>query len=429
MTSTKTKKSKKPILIIVITIIVGLIVTSVVAFNDRKGETQSENEEEIHVVEASEPIVQDLNKVTSIIGQVETTDSRYVIPEMSGTVDKVYVSEGDTVTQGKLLFTIDDKEHQYQLQEAQASKRMAKAQLQEAEKGAREGEIAEAESTVNTAEQSKLQAKNEYERAKTLHEEGFVSDQELEQVEMQYKNAKEQLESAKAYLNTIEEGTREEQIDSLEAQVEQAEIGIRMIEDALDRTRVTAPVSGVIANLDINKDDLVGNTEPAIIINAESHQVTGTLSERYINSISEGDKAEVEIPSISNNHFEATISDIGSLPPEEGLSYPVEVLITEKGLDDQLRVGMYSRIRLTVDSSQDALTIPRHALVNDGNNHAVYLVNEDNEIEMKKVEIGISQDGYVEITDGLEKDEQVVVAGLDNVIPGEKVEVQEGDLN
>jgi len=402
-----------------------VILTAAAASSWEASEEDEEEKEEKELVGVQVPDIIDMEETTSIIGQIETADRRIVIPEMSGKVEHVHVEEGDVVSPGQMLFTLEDRDYRLQLEEAQAAKRGAEAQLKEAKKGAREGELVEAESTVEMARKSKEQARRELERVEELHKEGFVSDQEIEQVEMQYENAREQLKSAEAYLDTVQEGARQEQIDALSTQVEQTETAIELAERAVDRTRVTSPAGGEVALLEAKEGQLVGTAEPAAIINAPIKQATAAVPETYVNRIAEGDRVKVEVPSLEESMVDGIISKIGSLPPEGGSSYPVEIMFEDEEVSKKLRSGMYCRAEITVASSPEALAVPRQALMREGEKYQVYLVVEDNILETREVNTGLSQDGKVEIISGLEEDDQVVIEGLEEVGPGDKVEKTE----
>ncbi len=424
----------KPFRIIILLIIVLLLggVAAYQHFYQQQDHQEAGLEEEKELVSITHPERRDIEKTTSIIGNVEPAEQRIILPEMTGTVEELHVEEGDVVEKGDLLFALDDTDYRIQLEEARAAKRATVAQYREAQAGAREEELEEARSTVATAESAKEQAEREMERIETLHQEGYVSDQEYEQVEMQYINAREQLRSAEAYLAMAKSGARQEQLDALSAQVDQANLAVQLAENALERTRVTAPADGEIAVLEIEKGEMAGTAEPAAIMTAEAMQVTASLPERYVNMVSAGDSVEIEVRSAREQNYEGEINKIGTLPAEESMSYPVEIIVDgEEGIE-KLKSGMYSRVTLAVDRTGNALVIPRQAILQDETGAIVYVVNQDYEIEQREVTTGINEAGYIEIIQGLDVGDRVVVQGQNNVMPGDAVDTieygSEGDL-
>ncbi|OWZ83002.1 efflux RND transporter periplasmic adaptor subunit [Natranaerobius trueperi] len=411
--------------------LITLLIIAILAFTyvylDMFKEEEVIIEDDLSLVAKSTPKVQDMSARTTILGEVDPTDQRVVVPELSGEVETIYVEEGDYVNEGDLLMQLDAGDYHLQLEEAIASYDGAKAQLEDAKKGARSAEKIEAKTSVERAREAKEQMERELERVENLHEQGYASGQELEQVELQYINAKEQLEAAKAYKDTVEKGARDEELDALRSQVRRAETGVDLARRMLDRTQITAPADGEIAMVGAEEGELVGTSEPAfVMLDTTSFQVVGALPEVYVNYVFEGDEAKVEIPSANEISFTGIINHVGQLPPEDGSGYPVEIDL-EPEIEEKVRAGMYSQIDLTIDKSENALSVPRESVIEHNDTKGVYIV-EDNQIKFVDITTGLSEDGYIEITSGVSKDDYVVFEGMDNVYPGDEVEtVEMGD--
>ncbi|WP_241078625.1 efflux RND transporter periplasmic adaptor subunit [Natranaerofaba carboxydovora] len=389
----------------------------------RETVADEEKEEEPPLVEA-EPIHRDnLQKTASLTGNVEPDDTVMVIPQLSGEIESIHVEEGDRVEEGELLMTIDDHDYRLQLEEAQSARDAAQAQLDEAEAGPRDAEVTEMETTLNMAKDQEEQMEKEFERIESLHEEGFVSDQELEQAEMQYKNAKEQAKAAEAAMDAVEEGAREEQLRALRSQVNQADVGVRLAQQTLDRAQVEAPGSGTIASLDVSEGDMADTASPSmILIDTDVVIVNAVVPETYINNVNAGQDVLVNVPSAREEPYENTIQRIGDMPPEDGRGYPIEVVIpNEEGL---LRAGMFSRLEVVVDSSEDVIVVPRNAILEEDGESGVYVVEDEGGqyvVDFRIIETGIAEDGMIEVVDGLDEGERVITAGLSDVGPGDEV--------
>lgn len=387
-----------------------------------------EETEEIPLVSA-EPIGKEvLEKTTNITGHVEPDDTVVVIPQMSGEIEEIYVEEGDRVEEGDLLMQVEDDDARLQVEEAQSMRDAAQAQLDEAKAGPRDAEVTEVETNLNMAKDNKEQMEKEFERIESLHEEGFVSDQELEQAEMQYKNAKEQKEAAEAAMDAVEEGAREEQIRALQAQVNQADVGVRLAQRSLDRATVEAAGGGTVSSVDVSEGDMADTASPAmVLIDTEVVTVTAGLPEHYRNNVSPGQEVKVDIPSAREEPFNVNIQNIGDMPPEDGRSYPLEVVIPNE--DGNLYAGMFSRLEMVVDLREDVLVVPRNAILEEGDDIGVYVVVEADEytwkVEFRSIETGLSQDGKLEVIEGLEEGDRVITAGHGEVGPGDEVRLDE----
>ncbi|UMZ74645.1 efflux RND transporter periplasmic adaptor subunit [Natranaerofaba carboxydovora] len=383
-------------------------------------------EEELPIVETASPKERDMKRQVTVIGEVDPTEKRIIIPEVSGKVETVHVEQGDHVEEGDMLMELEKDDYNLKREEAEASLRGATAKLEDAKQGARTGEKKEAETSVKRAKEAKEQMNRELERVEELHDSGFASDQELEQVELQYINAKEQLEAAEGYKESVKKGARDEELNALRSQVDRARVGVDLANRMIERTRITAPVSGEIALVDAKEDELVGTSAPAIVmLDTDSYQVIGGMPEVYVGSVEKGQNVEMKIPSVSKEYTQGTITNVGQVPPEDSQAYPLEIEL-DREIEEKVRAGMYSQINVTIDERESSLTIPSHAVVEMDGETGVYTVSQENQdkvVDFVKVSEGIIDDGYVEIKSGISEDEQVVVEGFAEISPGALVEV------
>jgi membrane fusion protein (multidrug efflux system) len=87
---------------------------------------------------------------------------------------------------------------------------------------------------------------------------------------------------------------------------------------------------------------------------------------------------------------------------------------------------MLMKVRL-IKQSREALLLPEAAIIPIQNKHFVYVVNAENVVEQQQVTLGSRTRGWVEITDGLKVDQQVIIRGILKVRPGDKVQVEQAE--
>ena len=90
--------------------------------------------------------------------------------------------------------------------------------------------------------------------------------------------------------------------------------------------------------------------------------------------------------------------------------------------DRRLRVGMFARVRLTLDQPRETLLVPERAVGIDQGQRFVYVVNGDNKVEYRKVSIGQVFDGKLAILEGLQAEDRVITEGLQLLRPGQAVQ-------
>ncbi len=427
------KRLKLVIPIIAVLIVVGVFIGVGNLTSDpvEGEEMQADEENELPTVDVAEVIKRDIEETATVTGNVEPNDERMVIPQVGGEIETIYVEEGDEVSQGETLMEIDSEEASLQRQEAQSMLDAAVANLEEAEAGARDAETVEAETAVDNARENKEQAERELNRIEEMHEQEFATDQQLEQAEMQYENAESQLESAEAAKDAVEDGARQEQIDALEAQVRQAEIGVELARRAEGNSVVDAPTSGTVVMAEYDEGELAGTGEPAfIIMDQETMQVKASVPASYINEVELGDQVEIDVPAVGDDIYQGEIQKIGDLPGEGSRNYPVEIVLAEK--QSEIKTGMHSEANISIGLQEDVPVIPREALVEQNDEMGIYTIQEQEEqylIEFLTLELGSSQDGMIHVEDGLSADEEIVVNGQTEVNPGDEVEINHIDLD
>ncbi|ACB85514.1 efflux RND transporter periplasmic adaptor subunit [Natranaerobius thermophilus] len=421
--NSKFKLSRNKLIVIglaVLAIVSGYFIINFTGDGFAEEENSNVDKEQDHsLVDVKQVPRQNIEKTVTVSGNVEAADDRLVIPQASGEIETIHYEEGDKVSQDDILMEIDSEDARLQRQEAEAALDAARANLEEAEAGAQDAELVEAENAVSNAEDNLRQAEKELERIEEMHQEEFATDQQLEQAEMQYNNAKSQLESAEAAKDAVEDGARQEQLDALEAQVRQAETGVELAKRAEENSQVKAPASGTIVSSEFSEGEMAGAGEPAfMIMDQDTFQVTATAPASYVHQISVGDSTEIRIPALNEN-FQGEIQRIGEIPAEKGRNYPVEIAITEENND--LRTGMFAENYLVIERHVDVLAVPRSSLVEHNDEIGIYTVNQDSTIDFNVLELGISQEGYLQVVDGLQEDDVIVVGGQSEVVPGEEV--------
>lgn len=433
--------------------------------------------EEVPVVGVEEIEMGDIREDVTITGDLSANMEIQVMPEIAEEVEEVAVKAGDMVNKGDLLVRLSARDQELQLQEARAALRgaeaqlaelragtraqeleqlrqtlrQAEAQLAEARAGAREQELEQLRESLSKAEKNRNQAQKELERVEELYQEGYVSSQELEQAQLQADMARSDYQSAKAALSQAEEGPRQETIESLEAQVEQARaslsmaqegprretveateaqveqarVGLERAQELYDKTRITAPVSGQVARVGLEVGERTSPEKPAaLLVDIETLYFEGALPEGAVGRVEVGSRAEVYVPAVGLEPFEGVIQEIDLVAPEGARSYPLKVSVDNpEGL---LRGGMYARAEIPIEEREEVPLVPLEAIIEIDGEEKVFGVEEGRAV-LKEPHLGLRDEEYVEVLEGLSPQDTVIVRGQDHLTDGMEVEVLEED--
>lgn len=325
-------------------------------------------------------------------GQADVT----IMPQVSGQLMKIYVTEGQQVHKGQTLFAIDSRNAQHELESAKANLQAANANLQAA---------------ISQANSAKL----EYESNKNLYDKQIVSNYMLESSLNSYKQAQATVSQAKA-------------------SVTQAQAAVNRAKVNLGFCTITSPVAGVIGEITVYAGDQVTPmTQLTIVSGNQKMEAEFSLPESVLEAgVSSGytqtDKAKniAKLPDVKfvmKNGTEYPIK--GRISTLTGVVNATTGSLACKATFPNPDGVLYSGIQGTVVlpySHHDVMVIPQTAVVRLQDKSLVYKVQADSTataVTVMTIDAGNGKD--VIVTEGLNVGERIVTVGANNVQEGQRV--------
>ena len=187
------------------------------------------------------------------------------------------------------------------------------------------------------------------------------------------------------------------------AQMQAAEVGVDSAKMQLDFYTVKAPISGVVEAANVKKEDMAAAGNPAYIIsNKDSMTVTFNVTEKAKNTMNVGDHVTVER---DGETFDGTITEIGTMAGQQTKLFQVKATIP--GAGDKLPNGVSVKVSATTEKEDGSTLVPFDALYFSGGDAYVYCV-VDNKLVRTSVTVGLMDDDYAIIEEGLDTDSLVV---------------------
>lgn len=311
------------------------------------------------VVRAEEPETGSIYLTTELTGTVEPDDVVHVYAKASGDITAVNVKAGDIVTKGQVLFTIDTEQ------------------------------VANAKNSVDSAQVNLQKAQSDLARMQILYDGGDLSEQEYEQYTNAVKTAQLQYNSAKT---------------SYDQQV--------------SYSSVTAPISGKVESCSAEVYDRANmNGELCVISGEGEKKVTFYVTQRMLENLAVGDSLTAEK---SGNTYNAMIDEINTMVDDSTGMFKVEAQLTDT--DNNAATGSTVKLTVTTGKAENVMTIPVDAVYYSGGKAYVYLY-EDGKAKKASIEVGINDDDYVEVTDGLSADDLVVSTWSNNLYEGADIQL------
>ena len=181
------------------------------------------------------------------VGLVEaSTENIAVSVPVQGMVTNVYVKAGDRVQKGAKLFSMDDRDLQAELGLRRSSLALAQSKLEKLLQSPRPEEIPPAEAKVKEAEEQYQDADVQLKLIESVRDKRAIRDEDLLRRRIAVKSAAARLEQAKADLALLKAGAWQPDIEIARAEVNEAQRQVERVQADLDRTVVTAPITGEI---------------------------------------------------------------------------------------------------------------------------------------------------------------------------------------
>lgn len=206
--------------------------------------------------------------------------------------------------------------------------------------------------------------------------------------------------------------------EAAEAAALRAEAERDLARAELDDMTLRAPFSGVVGLTDLSVGSLVDrDTHVAMLDDLSRIEVDFQVPERYLSWLEPGLTVSLTGPALPGETLPGRISAIGTRVDAATRSIAVRAEVTNT--DRRLAAGMFMQVTLTLDR-HEGLAVPETALGVDGD-RSYLLVARDGVAERVEVTTGPSQDGYVEIRDGIGPEDTVIVSGLSRIRSGTPV--------
>lgn len=322
---------------------------------------------------------------------------------VTGRVQKVFVREGDKVTVGQPLIELERDELQSAADQARETERAANARLQNVSNIA----LPNARQSLAQARANLEFAEGELERNRDLLAKGFIAKSRLDDIERNVEVARGQYEIAK---NTIaSQGRGGPQFLDAEAQLRQARAQ-RMKEEAkLEQTRIRASADGVILTRDVEVGDVVQPGKTLLALSATGDtRVSGQIDERNLSLVRVGNIATMAPDSFPNVRFQGEMFYLA--PGVDAQRGTVEARFRVKEPPKELLADMTVSIEILGAEKAQAVTIPTAALRGGNSSSSVWVI-QDHRIAARTVKVGLRGNNAVEILEGLNAGEQVVIDG------------------
>ena len=403
--------------------------------------------EEKKQVTAQKVSKRSITETVSASGKIQPEVEVKISPDVSGEIVELTIKEGDHVKKGQLLAKILPDIYQSNVDRMVAMLNSSKA--------GHEG----AKSRLEQAQTQFEREKMNYDRNKKLYDEKLISASEFEGVKSAYDIAKSEVDAAK------------QNVDASEYNIRSTGASLKEAQDNLKKTTIFAPVDGTISKLNVEKGERVvgtsqmAGTEMMSLANLNEMEVSVDVNENDIVRVNTGDTSTIEVDAYLGKKFKGIVTEVSNsatstsaLSTDQVTNFKVKVRILRESYAEiadpehpsksVFNPGMSATVDIMTKKVNDVISVPIQAVTTrdtslkdqsmmktkgpedleegidevrvvdekakekekeEKKSECVFII-EDGKTKLVAVKVGIQDNNYIQITDGLKEGQEVITA-------------------
>lgn len=213
-------------------------------------------------------------------------------------------------------------------------------------------------------------------------------------------------------------------VDELRASLAVARANLESARTRLGNQQVRAPFDGVVGLREVSVGAYLNAGQTITTLDStEQMQVRFDVPQRYLGQLREGQEVEVGADALDDNRVPGEVTELGSRV--DPLSRTLTVQSRVDNVEGRLRPGQFVNVALTLET-RSALLIPEQAVLTRGRENFVFTA-EDGAARRVSVTLGSRTAGQVEVVEGVQPDDRVIVNGQDDLRSGDRLKVLEDD--
>jgi HlyD family secretion protein len=419
------------IIIALVVVLAALIIAAVAG--KKMGWIGGNNIQEVAVEKATK---RSLIETVTASGKINPQTEVKLSSEVSGELIELNIHEGDSVKKGQLLCVVNPAIYESVVTQATASVNQVKANL------------ASSKASVIQAKANFEQAKRNFDRNKQLHDDKVISDAEFETSKLSFDQANANYETA------------QEQVNAATFTVSSSEAQLKQAQDNLKKTKIYAPINGIISLVNVKLGERVvgtaqmAGTELIRIADLNNMQAEVDVNENDVLRITLGDTADIEVDAYVKKKFKGVVSQISysstnsvqTINATQATNFTVKIKLLKDSYTDLIkpeigkkypfRPGMSTTVDIKTESRSNVLTVPIQSVTtreqkdlkqkdedyaktakaqkntDSGKKDVKEIVFtvEKGKVKATEVKTGIQDANFIEVISGLNENDEVVKA-------------------
>ncbi len=346
-----------------------------------------------------------INMVTTN-GKVEPVDNFEAHAPIATTVRRVLVNAGDRVTPGQLLLELDASSARAEAARALAQVRSAQAQTTAVEKGGTREEVLTNEALLVKARTELEASERNLEAMRRLRERKAASVGELQEAENRFRRAQAEVDLLQ---KKLQQRFSRPEVTRTQAQLAEAQAAYAAAQSLLRDSLVRAPREGVVYSLPVRPGAYVNPGDLLVQVADLTHvQVRAFVDEPDIGRLEAAQKVEITWDALPGRTWTGTVTGVPTTVVPRGTRNVGELICQVDNADGKLLPNVNVNVTVVTAHHENALTIPREAIHEEGGKRYVYEITGD-ELKRREVETSVSNLTRIEVVRGLAENARVAL--------------------
>ena len=376
-------------------------------------------------VEVAEAERGEIRQIVTADGILYPINQAALTPKISAPIRALHANRGDRVTQGQVIAELESRDLAAASAESKALYVQAEGAFQSATAATLPDELNKADREADAAKQAMDAAQKVLASRQELLRQGALAQRLVDEANSNFVQAKSQYDIAQTHLESVRGVGQQAAVKNAQGQLEAAKAGADAAEVQLSYSQIVSPIDGVVSDRPLYVGEMASAGMPLLTVMDTSRMIArAKVPSSQLQLIRVGDAAMISIS--AGSEFPGRVTVIS--PALDPNSTTAEVWVEAANPGGQLHPGATARVSIVVDTVKDAVLVPASALLPSPEGKTMVLaVDAESVAHEREIEVGVRETDKVQIAEGLEPGDKVVIAGGLGVEDGAKVEVKTGE--
>jgi len=363
-----------------------------------------------------------IRRVIAGYGVLFPKDQQNVMPKITAPVKRFLVNRGDHVREGQLLAVLENKDLTAQAGESKGALDQAESNLRATQGATLPEAVVKAQTDVEAAKQTVDAAKRALESRQELFKQGALPRRQVDEQQVNWAQANSNFLSAQEHLRALQSVSKDEQIKQAQAQVESARQHYESVQAQVQYSEVHSPLNGVVADRPLWAGDVASTGIPLFVIMDISRVVARiNVPQGQATLVKVGQPGEITITE-TGEKMDGKVTVVS--PATDAASTTVQVWIEIANPGEKLKPGASVHAKVVAETFKNATVVPSSAILpGEEGGTAVLVISSDSVAHRRPVQLGVREGNKVQLLNGANPGEEVVVVGGMGIDDKAKVKV------